>query len=159
MNMEKTNVMRELEVAHIPYIPHYYPVDEDHLDGMHVAASLNENPEQIFKTLVCIDPKNNIAVFCIPVNCEMDLKKAAKAAHFKSISLLPLMKLTSITGYIRGGCSPIGMKKRFPTYIDETAILFHTIMVSGGKRGVQVELDPNDLITFIDGSYHDLVQD
>ena len=159
MNMEKTNVMRELDVAHISYTPHYYPVDEDHLDGMHVAMSLHKDPQRIFKTLVCIDPKNSIAVFCIPVNCEMDLKKAAKAAHFKSISLLPLAKLTSVTGYIRGGCSPIGMKKHYPTYIDETAILFDTIMVSAGKRGVQIELNPDDLTTFIHGSYHDLVQD
>lgn len=151
--------MRELEHASIPYKAHYYPVDEDHLDGMHVANALNQDPQQVFKTLVCIDPKNQIAVFCIPVNSEMDLKKAAKAAHFKSITLLTLNRLTALTGYIRGGCSPIGMKKHYPTYIDETAQLFDTIMVSAGKRGIQIELDPNDLTTFIHGQYVDLVQD
>lgn len=159
MNMDKTNVMRELDKANIPYIPHFYEVDEQHLDGMHVATSLNEDPEQIFKTLVCSDPHHTIIVCCIPVNCEMDLKKAAKAASLKSIELLPLAKLTATTGYIRGGCSPIGMKKSFPTYIDETAQCFDTIMVSAGRRGTQIELSPDDLIRFIHGTYAPLCRE
>ena len=122
LQMTKTNVMRLLDAAKIPYRAEEYAVDENDLNGMHAAEGIGMPPEQIFKTLVAKGERGGYAVFCIPVCCELDLKKAAKAAHDKKIELIHVKDLLATTGYIRGGCSPIGMKKHFPTFIDETAI-------------------------------------
>ena len=153
--MDKTNVMRLLDVAGIPYKKHEY--DEEAVDGMEVARLLGENPECVFKTLVCENPKHEHFVFDVPVNAELDLKKAAKACGSKSIDLIPLKELLPLTGYIHGGCSPIGLKKAFPVYIDETAQLFDAIYVSGGKRGLQVELSPFDLCDYVHGTFVDIL--
>ncbi|MBR1847588.1 MAG: Cys-tRNA(Pro) deacylase [Bacilli bacterium] len=154
--MDKTNVMRLLDVAKIPYVMHEY--DPEAVDGMEVARLVGENPEAVFKTLICENPKHEHFVFDIPVNAELDLKKAAKACGSKSIDLIPLKELLPLTGYVHGGCSPIGLKKMFPVYIDETAILFDTIYISGGKRGLQVELSPQDLADYVHATFIDLTK-
>ena len=146
--MTKTNVMRLLDSAKIPYRTAEYAYDENDLGGMHAAAGIGMPPEQIFKTLVARGEKRGYLVFCIPVCCELDLKKAAKAAGDKKVELIHVKELLPLTGYIRGGCSPIGMKKRYRTLIDETCVLWDTIFISGGKRGYQLELAPDDLISF-----------
>lgn len=153
---EKTNVMRLLDVASIAYKAHEY--DPETVDGNKVAAALGEEPERVFKTLICEDPKHEHFVFDIPVNAELDLKKAAKAVGAKSIDLIPQKSLLPLTGYVHGGCSPIGLKKPFPVYIDETAQLFDTVFVSGGRRGHQVELSPLDLATYCHATFLDLVK-
>ncbi|WP_455716463.1 Cys-tRNA(Pro) deacylase [Anaerosporobacter sp.] len=155
--MNKTNVMRLLEQAKIPYTPHEYEVDENNLAGVHVAEQIGLPIEMVFKTLVAFGEKHGVAVFCIPVGAELDLKKAAKAAGEKKIDLLPVNDLLKHTGYIRGGCSPIGMKKKYPTYFDETGILYDTIVVSAGARGYQIELEPNALIEYVDAKEMDLI--
>ena len=144
--VKKTNAMRELERAGIAYTVHTYAHDDDDFSGARIAAQLGEDPDQVFKTLVCMSPSGGHVVCCIPVDQELDLKRAARAAGCKALSMLPLRALTPTTGYVRGGCSPVGMKKRFPTVIDETCQLFDTIMVSGGRRGIQLELDPAELV-------------
>ena len=149
--MDKTNVSRLLDVAKIPYTMHEY--DPEAVDGMEVARLVGENPEAVFKTLICENPKHEHFVFDIPVNAELDLKKAAKAAGSKSIDLIPLKSLLPLTGYVHGGCSPIGLKKPFPVFIDETAQLFDTIFISAGKRGCQVELSPLDLASYCKASF------
>lgn len=146
--MIKTNVMRLLDQAKIEYSTKEYEVDESDLSGVHVAKEVGMPPEQVFKTLVARGDKNGIAVFCIPVNTELNLKKAAKATGDKKIEMVHVKELQSLTGYIRGGCSPIGMKKKYPLYIDETAQLFDEIAVSAGVRGCQVILKPDDLIKY-----------
>ncbi|MBM6908477.1 MULTISPECIES: Cys-tRNA(Pro) deacylase [Collinsella] len=146
--VKKTNAMRELERAGIAYTVHTYVHDDDDFSGARIAAQLGEDPDQVFKTLVTVSPEGAHVVCCIPVDHELDLKRAAKAAGVKALSMLPLRALTPTTGYVRGGCSPVGMKKRFPTVIDETCQLFDTIMISGGKRGLQLELEPDALVAF-----------
>ena len=121
-----------------------------------MSEKLNIPEEQVFKTLVTKGAKGGIYVFCVPVSNELDLKKAAKAAGDKSIAMVHVKELLSLTGYIRGGCSPVGMKKRYPTFIEETAQLYDTIAVSAGQRGVQVELNPEDLAEFIGASFADI---
>ena len=153
--MTKTNVMRLLDAAKIPYRAAEYEVDENDLNGMHAAEGIGMPPEQIFKTLVAKGERGGYAVFCIPVCCELDLKKAAKAAHDKKIELIHVKDLLATTGYIRGGCSPIGMKKPFPTYIDETAQLYDEIGVS---RGWQVLLDPMQLTDYVNATLCDLTE-
>ena len=143
--MTKTNVMRLLDAAKIPYRAAEYAFDENDLNGMHAAEGIGMPPEQIFKTLVAKGERGGYAVFCIPVCCELDLKKAAKAAHDKKIELIHVKDLLATTGYIRGGCSPIGMKKTFPTVLHESAADCETIYVSAGKIGYQVQLSPGDL--------------
>ena len=155
--MEKTNVMRLLDVAGIAYKSHEY--DPETVDGLSVARALGEDPECVFKTLVCEDSKHEHFVFCIPVTAELDLKKAAKAVGVKSIDLIPQKTLLSLTGYVHGGCSPIGLKKPFPTHIDETAQLFDTVFVSGGRRGHQVELSPFDLADYVKATFVDLTKE
>ena len=123
-NSTKTNAMRILEQAGISYEVREYTYDEDHLGGDHVVAQLGEDPETVFKTLVARGEKKGIMVFCIPVNEELDLKKAAQAAGDKRIEMVHVKELFGLTGYIRGGCSPVGMKKKYPTFIEETALLF-----------------------------------
>ena len=159
MNKTKTNVMRVLDKAGIAYQTMEYEVDESDLSGVHVAEQLGQPCEQIFKTLVLRDEKGGHYVCCIPVDQELDLKKVARACRAKKVEMLPLKELLPTTGYIRGGCSPIGMKKKFPTYIDETAQLFDEIAVSGGVRGELVLLSPEALGTFTEAVFADLVKD
>ena len=154
--MNKTNAVRMLEAAKINFRTAEYTVDENDLSGMHVAEQLGQPPEQVFKTLVLKGEKKGYLVCCIPVDRELDLKKAAKAAGDKKVEMIPMKDLLSVTGYIRGGCSPVGMKKKFPTYIDETAILFDEIAVSAGVRGGQIIINPDDLCNYVEGEYIDL---
>lgn len=134
----KTNAVRIVQQAGYICEEAFYEYDENDLNGNHAAKALGLPPEQVFKTLVAKGPKTGINVFCIPVCCELDLKLAAKAAGDKSIEMLPVKDLLSVTGYIRGGCSPFGMKKKYPTYIDETCQLHDCIAVSAGERGHQM---------------------
>lgn len=145
----KTNAVRLVQQAGIPCREEFYEYDENDLNGNHAAIAIGFPPEQVFKTLVARGPKTGINVFCIPVCCELDLKKAAKTAGDKSIELIPVKELLGLTGYIRGGCSPVGMKKKYPTYIDEICELFDVIAVSAGERGHQMILPPEDLIKLI----------
>ena len=155
--MEKTNVMRLLDAKSIPYEAREY--DPEITSGPLVAAALGEDPDTVFKTLVTEGPKKEHFVFVIPVNAELDLKKAAKAARVKSIAMIPQKELLPLTGYIHGGCSPFGMKKPFPTFLDETAELFPNIFVSAGRRGYQVGISPSDIISQIWASFADLTVD
>ena len=141
---EKTNVMRILDQKKVSYIPHYYDPDKA-IAGVDVAKFLGENPKQVFKTLVTVAKSNNHYVFVIPVESELDLKKAAKTVGEKNVEIIKKKELLPLTGYIHGGCSPIGMKKFFKTVIDESAKEISTIFVSAGKVGAQVELNPCDL--------------
>ena len=143
---EKTNVMRLLDQKKIPYTPHFY---ENAVSGCEVAAALGQNPDQVFKTLVTVGKSRNYYVFIIPVAKELDLKKAAKAVGEKSIEMVKSKELLPLTGYVHGGCSPIGMKKFFTTTIDYSAMQFPTICFSAGKIGYQVELNPQDLSKII----------
>ena len=154
--MNKTNAMRLLNKAGIKYEQIEYEVDENNLSGMHIAEQTGLDPNLMFKTLVAKGEKNGPLVFCIPVNAELDLKKCAKAAGDKRVELIAVKELLGLTGYIRGGCSPIGMKKKFPTFIDETAILFDNITVSAGVRGCQLMIDRKKLIEFIEAKLCEL---
>ncbi|MBQ6833362.1 MAG: Cys-tRNA(Pro) deacylase [Lachnospiraceae bacterium] len=145
----KTNVMRLLDKAKISYHVKEYPVDENDLSGSHAADLLGVDHGSVFKTLVLKGERTGYLVCCIPVDDELDLKKAAKAAGDKKVEMLPMKDLLSVTGYIRGGCSPIGMKKKFPTYVDQSALRYEEIAVSAGQRGVQVLLSPNDLRDYV----------
>lgn len=146
--IQKTNAMRQLDAAKIPYTIMEYVPDESDLSGTHIAEQIGLPPEQVFKTLVTRGDKNGINVICIPADNEIDLKAAAVVTGNKSLNMLPTSELLANTGYIRGGCSPIGMKKKYPTYIDDTAVLYDKITVSSGTRGMQLLLDPNILIKF-----------
>ncbi len=143
-NTEKTNVMRLLEQKKIPYTSYCY-ADTGVISGMDVATVLNQDPNQVFKTLVTVGSSNNNYVFLVPVNKELDLKKAAKSVGEKNISMLKAKDLLPLTGYVHGGCSPIGMKKQFRTVIDTSAANFETIIFSGGKIGYQVETSLDEL--------------
>lgn len=156
--IEKTNCMRLLEQAKVNYIPHAYDA-EVALSADEVAKFLGENPEKVFKTLVTTGKSLEHYVFVLPATSELDLKKAAKACGEKFIEMLPSKELLPLTGYIHGGCSPIGMKKKFKTFFDETAVLFDTIYVSGGKRGLQVEVNPEDLCKASEGEFVSLTLD
>lgn len=149
----KTNVMRQLEAAGIPYTEHTYDVSDGVLDAVSVARKCGQNPEQVFKTLVTVGSDKNHYVFVIPAEDQLDLKACARAAGVKSVAMIHQKELLPLTGYIHGGCSPIGMKKKFATYVDETAMLEETIMVSGGRIGTQVELKPDDLLQITEGTY------
>ena len=153
----KTNAVRLVQQAGIPCREEFYEYDENDLNGNHAAEAIGFPPEQVFKTLVVKGVKNGIMVFCIPVCCELDLKKAAKAAGDKSIELLPVKDLLAATGYIRGGCSPVGMKKRYPTYFDGICLLFDVIAVSAGERGHQMILPPEDLLRLVNGKLVDII--
>ena len=154
---QKTNAMRLVEQAGISYTAHTYPHGKDAVDGITVASLIGRDPAQVFKTLVTRGASGNYAVFVIPVTGELDLKKAAKAAGDKSIELLPVKELLATTGYIRGGCSPVGMKKRYPTYFDEICLLFDVIAVSAGERGHQMILPPEDLLKLVNGKLVDII--
>ena len=142
----KTNAVRLVEQAGFTCKEAFYDYDENDLNGNHAAKAIGLPPEQVFKTLVARGSRTGINVFCIPVCCELDLKKAARAAGDKSMEMLPVKDLLAVTGYIRGGCSPVGMKKRYPTFIDETCELFDFIAVSAGERGHQMLVSPEAVI-------------
>ena len=147
--MTKTNAMRLLDAAGIEYSTAEYEYDESDLSGIHAAEAIGMPAEQVFKTLVTRGDKTGILVFCIPVAEELDLKKAATVSGNKKIEMIHVKELLSLTGYLRGGCSPVGMKKKYPCFIDETAVLFEKIAVSAGMRGEQLILAPDDLIKYI----------
>ena len=144
----KTNAMRILDRLKLPYTLNSYECKE-FIDGVHIADMLGQDPAQSFKTLVCSGKGGGYYVFVLPVARELDLKKAARAVGEKSIAMLPQKELLPLTGYVHGGCSPVGMKKQFPTVFHETAELFDTICVSAGKIGAQVEVAPADLIALL----------
>ncbi len=154
----KTNAVRLVELAGIPCREHFYEYDERDLNGNHAAEALGFPPEQVFKTLVARGEKTGINVFCIPVCCELDLKKAAKAAGDKNMALIPVKELLNLTGYIRGGCSPVGMKKRYPTHFDETCLLWDQIVISAGERGHQMVLPPEPLVQLVQAKLVDIIQ-
>lgn len=153
----KTNAIRLIEQAKIPCKEFFYDYDENDLNGNIAAKAIGYPPEQVFKTLVTKGDRNGIQIFCIPVCCELDLKKAAAVTGDKSIALVPAKNLLLLTGYIRGGCSPVGMKKKYPTYIDEVAQLYEEIAVSAGERGHQVVLPPEDLIQLINANICNII--
>lgn len=149
MAVAKTNAVRLLEAAGISFRTEEYEVDEEDLSGVHAAEVVGMPPEQMFKTLVAKGDRNGINVFCIPVAESLDLKKAAAISGNKSLEMVHVKDLLGLTGYIRGGCSPVGMKKQYPTYIDETCILFDEIAVSAGRRGLQLLISPDALCEFV----------
>lgn len=155
----KTNVMRILDSEKIQYIEHTYDVSDDLIDGVSVAKKCGEDPEQVFKTLVTKGDDGNHYVFVIPVAQKLDMKACARSVAVKSVAMIPQKDLLKTTGYIHGGCSPIGMKKLFTTVYDETVVLFDTILVSGGKIGTQIEIAPDDLINITKGKVAALTQE
>ncbi len=157
MKTAKTNALRLLDARGIQYTPHEYDVEESDLSGETVAKKIGADPDSVFKTLVAHGNGNAPFVFCLPVTAELNLKKAALAAGQKSIELVKVSELLNLTGYIRGGCSPIGMKKLFPTFIDETAQLFEKIYISAGVRGMQIHIIPHDLMQVTGAVYADLL--
>lgn len=155
----KTNVMRVLEQKKIPYTPRSYPHGEEAVDGLTVAALTGLDPARVFKTLVARGASRRPLVFVVPVTGELDLKKAAKAAGEKSVEMLRVSELTALTGYVRGGCSPVGMKKLFPTFFDASAEALESIAVSAGRIGAQVELAPEALRKLTNGRYAELLSE
>ncbi|WP_068501461.1 Cys-tRNA(Pro) deacylase [Paenibacillus kribbensis] len=155
MSTSKTNAMRILDGQHINYNILSYDHQDGKIDGMNVAEKIDRAPEAVFKTLVA-HSKQSLFVFVIPVHKELDLKQAAKSAGEKKIEMLPVKDLQKHTGYIRGGCSPIGMKKLYPTFIDQPALELETIVVSAGKIGTQLEVNPQDLAQIIQAQFADL---
>ncbi len=153
----KTNAIRIVEQSGIPCKDVFYEYDENDLNGNHAAEAIGFPPEQVFKTLVAKGPNRGIQVFCIPVCCELDLKKAAKAAGDKSIALIHVKELLGLTGYIRGGCSPVGMKKKYPVYFEESCQLYDQIAVSAGERGHQMLVPPEPLAELLDAKLVDII--
>ena len=153
----KTNAIRMLDKAKVPYIHRCWEQATGQHTGVELAQALGQDPAQVFKTLVTVAKSGEHYVFLVPVAEELDLKKAAAAVGEKAISMCKSKDLLPLTGYIHGGCSPIGMKKHFPTYIEEMAQLYDTIMVSAGQRGVQVTLSPEDLRSYVQGQFVSLV--
>lgn len=153
----KTNAIRLLEQAGISVKETFYEYQDTNSNSF-VADAIGIPEEQVFKTLVTRGDKNGIHVFCIPVCCELDLKKAAKASGNKSIAMVAVKELLGLTGYIRGGCSPVGMKKKYPTYFDETAILFDEIALSAGERGHQMIVHPEQLAALLDAEFTDIIK-
>ena len=153
---EKTNVMRILDGKRIPYVSHTYEPDAT-MSGEQIADLLGEDPERVFKTLVTQGKSGQYYVFVVPVWAELNLKKAACEAHEKSVSMIKQKDLLPLTGYVHGGCSPIGMKKQFPTFIHETAVTFDRMFVSAGKVGLQVELTPKDLMSVVGCKLADVI--
>ena len=146
---EKTNVMRLLERAGVPYTPHTYDHSDGVIDGAGVARKLGQDPARVFKTLVTRGASGEYAVFCLPVEAELDLKKAARAAGEKSVAMIHVADINKVTGYIRGGCSPLGMKKPFRTFFDASVSALDTVMVSAGKIGFQIEVAPAALLALV----------
>lgn len=156
--IQKTNVARLLDKAKIPYELVPYTVDENNLAANHVAEELGEDINQVFKTLVLHGDRSGHFVCVVPGNTEVDLKKAAKVAGAKKAEMIPMKELLPLTGYIRGGCSPIGMKKPFPTLFHQSALDFEVIFVSAGVRGLQLKINPQDLISYVKAAVADLTQ-
>lgn len=154
--INKTNVARILDKASITYDLISYEVDENDLSAVHVATQLNENIELVFKTIVLHGDKNGYFVCVIPGNLEIDLKKVARVSGNKKCELIPMKELLPLTGYIRGGCSPVGMKKQFPTFIHESALSHDFIYVSAGQRGLQLKVSPTDLASIVRSTFADL---
>lgn len=153
----KTNAVRIVQQAGIPCREAFYEFDENDLNGNHAAEAIGFPPEQVFKTLVARGTKTGINVFCIPVCFELDMKKAAKAAGDKNMELIHVKELLPLTGYIRGGCSPVGMKKKYPIFFDETCQLYDEIAVSAGERGHQMLLPPEALAELVDAEFVDII--
>ncbi len=156
----KTNAMRALDVAGVEYEVHTYEVDDGVPQrdlGLRIARQLGADPDSQFKTLVTVTPSGWHVVCCIPVGEELDLKKAAAAAGEKSLSMMPVKDLEAVCGYVRGACSPVGMKKRFPTLFDETIELYDRIGISGGRKGITLTLEPADLVEFVGAKLSDIV--
>lgn len=158
MGSIKTNAIRLLDGQKIEYDLFEYEAPEGFLDGVSVAQATGKNPDAVFKTLVTQGASKEHYVFCIPVAAELDLKKAAKAAGEKKVEMILVREITPTTGYIKGGCSPIGMKKKFKTFIHETANDFEKICVSGGKVGLQLEIKVSDLIKVVNARTNDLIK-
>lgn len=154
--MSKTNAVRILESMKIDFDTVEYQSNDDEIDAISVANKINADPEIVFKTLVSVGDKSGPCVFVIPGNFELNLKKAAFVSGNKKVELIKLKELQPLTGYIRGGCSPIGMKKLFPTYIDETALLNDYIYCSAGIRGMQLKIKPGDLCEVVEGNFADI---
>lgn len=152
----KTNVMRILEQKKVSYTPHEYPHGSEAVDGATVAGMINRDPACVFKTLVLRGASKAIYVFVIPVLCELDLKKAAKSVGEKSVAMIHVSEINALTGYVRGGCSPVGMKKQYKTTYDISALEQDTIIVSAGKIGYQIELNPQKLIELTRGQTADI---
>ena len=152
----KNNVERLLDTAGIAYLAREYPVDDGLIDGMSIARKIGEDPDQVFKTLVTEAPGHEYFVFIVPVCAELYLKKAARACGRKSIAMIPSRQLLPLTGYIHGGCSPVGMKKKFPTFIDETAVLYDHICVSGGRVGLNLAVAPEALAGMVEAEFADI---
>ena len=156
MAEQKTNVMRVLEQKKIPYTPHEYPHGDTAVDGVTVARLTGLDAERVFKTLVARGASKKIYVFVIPVAMELELKKAAKAVGEKSVAMIHVSEITPLTGYVRGGCSPVGMKKQYPTVFHISARTLESIAVSAGKIGSQVELSPQALCELVRGRFEDI---
>ena len=154
---DKTNAVRLVQQSGFSLEEAFYEYDENDLNGNHAAKAIGMPAEQVYKTLVARGDKTGIHVFCIPVCCELDLKKAAKAAGDKKIELVAVKELLGLTGYIRGGCSPVGMKKKYPTHFEESCQLYDKIAVSAGARGHQMILNSDDLISVTNATIHDLI--
>ena len=155
---KKTNAVRLVEQAKIPCREHFYEFDENDLSGLHAAEALGRSPEEVFKTLVAKGDKTGHLVFCIPVDREIDLKAAAALTGNKKIEMVHVKDLLGLTGYIRGGCSPIGMKKKLPTYFDATAAEHERITVSAGIKGAQMLVEREVLVRFVDGRLIDVAR-
>ena len=153
----KTNAIRILDSLSIPYSVHTYQWDEEHLDAVHAAESAGLDPERVYKTIVMRNSEKRIFVFCLPAEFGISLKKARALTGSREIDLIRMDELMPLTGYIRGGCSPLGMRKHYPTYISELAALEETIYVSGGQRGVQIELRPDDLARAAEAEFADFI--
>lgn len=157
MKLEKTNAMRILDKAKIKYQTYTYESDGA-IDGVSVAHKCDQEPRKVFKTLITQGTSKNYFVFVIPVEHELDLKKCAKAVHEKSVEMIPVSDINKVSGYIRGGCSPIGMKKLYPTTLHESCNDLDTILFSGGKIGIQIEMNPADLLPLIHAQIADLIK-
>ena len=153
----KTNAIRILESRQVDHTTHEYEFSEEEIDAVSVAHKINADPETVFKTLVARNEKNEQFVFIIPGNYELNLKKAASTSGNKKIEMIKVKELQPLTGYIRGGCSPVGMKKLLPTFIDETAQLHNKIFVSAGMRGMQVKISSDDLVLTVNAHFADLI--
>ncbi len=156
MALQKTNAARLLDAAGISYTLVPYEVDEEHLEASHVAEQLGEDLDRVFKTLVLRGDRNGLFVCVMPGSLEVDLRVAARISGNKNCAMIHVKELLPLTGYIRGGCSPIGMKKPFPTFVHESALLYETIYVSAGVRGLQLCLSPQDLIAFVGAGLYPL---
>ena len=156
---KKTNALRILDTHKVPYSISEYEWSEDHATGLHVVESLGLEEKEVFKTLVGKGDKTGYVVFCIPVAGELDMKQAARVSHNKSVELVPVKDLLGITGYLRGGCSPVGMKKAFPTYFDATMESLEFVYVSAGLRGMQMKVNPKDLASVVNAEFIELTMD